>query len=574
MARPAVSYLSLDLKVERVGDAYRASVQSPVGEESLEGVAFPPEIRETSPDGSVDQRLGEQLYAAVFREGVEDCLLRSLDKAREDGQGLRIRLRLGSAPELIDLPWELLRTPKRNRFFALNSRTPVLRYLEQPEPVAPLSITTPVRVLVMIANPPGTETLDVSAEWDKLRKGTAAAVRSGYLELQQVREPTLGSLTDHLRDAECHVFHFIGHGAFMPGQDIGALLMQDEGGGPRLVTGETLGTLLWGYERDREPPRLVVLNSCEGAMTGAADPFRGVGQSLVLQGIPAVVAMRTQVSDRAAISFAEGFYRALSLGAPVEFALGQARWAIFTDANEREWATPVLYTRLPEGRLFEVEHLSDEQLRQAERDSIIRAFWNPTGATQVTVVIGKWPKVLTERGEREDVVPLSFAMILGELRTFLSGIYEEVEMTDDPSAADQGTPVVALGGPMANELTARLAELYSPPVWFQGLPYASNSTRVIGTAEDSFMPRIDEDGSLVSDVGLAARIVEPGGRVAFVIAGCFGAGTLGAARFVYDAANLAKVPVEKELTGVEAVIRSQVSGWDVAATELVTVKSW
>jgi hypothetical protein len=569
MARPAVSYLSLDLKVERVGDAYRASVQSPVGEESLEGVTFSPEVRLTSPGSSDDQRLGEQLYAAVFRDGVEDCLLRSLDQARDEGQGLRIRLRLGGAPELIDLPWELLRTPKRSRFFALNSRTPILRYLEQPEPVAPLSITTPVRVLVMIANPPGTETLDVGAEWNKLRQGTAAAERGGYLELEQVSEPTLGSLTDHLRDAECHVFHFIGHGAFLPGEDVGALLMQDEGGGPRLVTGETLGTLLWGYERDREPPRLVVLNACEGAKTGAADPFAGVGQSLVLQGMPAVVAMRTLVSDRAAISFAEGFYRALSLG-----ALGQARWSIFTDANEREWATPVLYTRLPEGRLFEVEHLTDEQQRQAKRDAIIRAFWNPTGAAKVTVVLGKWPKVLTERGEREDVVPLSFAMILGELRSFLSRVYAEVEMTDDPDAAGRDTPVVALGGPMANELTARLAERYSPPVWFQGLPYASNSTRVIGTAEDSFMPRIDEDGALVSDVGLAVRIVEPRGRPSFVIAGCFGAGTLGAARFLYEAANLLTVPVRDELTGVEAVIRSQVSGWDVSSTELVQVKSW
>jgi hypothetical protein len=572
MARPAVSYLSLDLKVERVGDAYRASVQSPAGEDSIDEVTFPPEVRQRSPDGSDDQRVGEQLYQAVFRGGLEDLLLRSLDTARAGGQGLRIRLRLGTAPELIDLPWELLRTPKRRRFFALNSRTPVIRYLEQPEPVSPLSIATPVRILVMIANPPGTQTLDIAAEWEKLRRGTAAAVEGGYVELEQVSEPTLGSLTDHLRASECHVFHFIGHGAFLEGQDVGALLMQDDQGRPRLVTGEALGSLLWGYERELEPPRLVVLNACEGAKTGSADPFAGVAESLMRQGLPVVVAMATKISDRAAISFAEGFYRPLAFGSPVEFALGQARWAIFTDASEEEWATPVLYTRLPEARPFDVEHLSDEQRRQAEKDAIIRAFWNPTGASRITVVFGKWPKALTDRGEREDVVPLSFAMILGELRSFLSGVYREVEMTDDP-AAGEGGPVVALGGPLANALTARLAERYSPPVWFRGLPYDANSQRSIGTDEDAFMPRIDESGTLLSDVGLAARIVEPDGRPAFIIAGCYGAGTLGAARHLYDADNLTGLRASGH-TGVEVVTRSQVSGWDVSATETVHVKSW
>jgi hypothetical protein len=574
MARSAVSYLSLDLKLERVGDAYRASVQSPVGEDSVEEVTIPDDVRERPADGSEDQRIGEQLYETVFRDGVEDALLRSLDTARQDGQGLRIRLRLGSAPELMDLPWELLRTPKRNRFFALNSRTPIVRYLEQPEPVEPLRISSPVRVLVMISNPPGTQMLDVGTELDKLHQGTAAAVAGGFVELEQVEEPTLSSLTDHLRAGECHVFHFIGHGAFLEEQAAGALLMQDDGGRGRLVTGEALGNLLWGYERDQEPPRLVVLNACEGAMTGAADPFAGVAGSLIQQGLPAVVAMSTKVSDRAAISFAEGFYRAFSIGAPVEFALGQARWAIFTDANEREWSAPVLFTRLPECRLFEVQHLTEEQRGQAERAATIRAFWNPSSAKRVTVVVGKWPKELTERGEREDVVPLSFAMILGELRNFLSGIYDEVELTDEPAAAAGDAPVIALGGPLANEVTARLAEQHAPPLWFRGLPYGADSERSIGTGEDAFMPRIADDGSLASDVGLLARIVEPGGRLAIVIAGCFGAGTLGAARHHYLAENLADLPVEKGPVGVESVVRSRIRGWDVSATELVSSKAW
>jgi hypothetical protein len=574
MARSLVSYLDLDLKVEPVGEVYRVSVQAPAGEDAVDNVTLPAELRQRPVDASADRRVGEQLYEAVFREGVEDTLLRSLDQARESGKGLRIRLRLGRAPKLIDLPWELLRTPKRNQFFALNSRTPIIRYLEQPEPISPLSVVSPVRVLVMVANPPGTGKLDVGAELEKLRQGTAAAVAGGFVVLDQVREPTLSSLTDHLRETDCHVFHFIGHGGFLQGEEVGALVMQDDEGDTRLVTGEVLGNLLWGYERDLEPPRLVVLNACEGAKTGNADPFAGVAEALVQQGMPAVVAMQTEVTNRAAISFAEGFYRALSNGAPVEFALGQARWAIYTDANEREWVTPVLYTRLPDGKLFDVQHLTEQQQIEAKREAVIRAFWNPAAAGKVTVLIGKWPKVLTERGEREDVVPLSYAMILGELRTFLSSQYEDVVFTDDLSAVNEDEPVIALGGPLANELTANLAERYSPPLWFRGLPYNNESKRSIGTSEDASSSFIDEDGSLVSDVGVFARIIEPNGRLAIVIAGCFGAGTLGAARHHYLPENLSALSVDPGTTQVESVVRSQLKGWDVTATELVRVLSW
>ena len=40
---------------------------------------------------------------------------------------------------------------------------------------------------------------------------------------------------------------------------------------------------------DQDKLRLVVLNACEGARQSPADPFGGVAQSLVAQGIPAVI---------------------------------------------------------------------------------------------------------------------------------------------------------------------------------------------------------------------------------------------------------------------------------------------
>jgi len=50
-------------------------------------------------------------------------------------------------------------------------------------------------------------------------------------------------------------------------------------------------------------PRLVVLNACESATSGAADMFAGTAATLVRGGSPAVAAMQFEISDRAAIAF-------------------------------------------------------------------------------------------------------------------------------------------------------------------------------------------------------------------------------------------------------------------------------
>ena len=97
---------------------------------------------------------------------------------------------------------------------------------------------------------------------------------------------------------------------------------------------------------------LVVLNSCRGVNVGSIDPFGGTAESLVLQGVPAVVAMQFEITDRAALKFSQSLYEALAAGRPVEAAVTQARRTLHAAARA-EWATPVLYMRAPDGRLFD-----------------------------------------------------------------------------------------------------------------------------------------------------------------------------------------------------------------------------
>ena len=65
--------------------------------------------------------------------------------------------------------------------------------------------------------------------------------------------------------------------------------------------------------------------------------------------------MQLEITDRAAITFACELYAALADGYAVDAALAEARKAIFADDNEVEWGTPVLFMRVPDGRIFDVE---------------------------------------------------------------------------------------------------------------------------------------------------------------------------------------------------------------------------
>jgi hypothetical protein len=133
------------------------------------------------------------------------------------------------------------------------------------------------------------------------------------------------------------------------------LLLEDEEGRGRPVSGQYLGTLM----HDERTLRLAVLNACEGARTSRADPFAGTAQSLVQQGVPAVIAMQFEITDQAAVAFTHEFYAALADGYPVDAALAEARKAVFAQGNDVEWGTPVLTMRAPDGRIFDVERVSD-----------------------------------------------------------------------------------------------------------------------------------------------------------------------------------------------------------------------
>lgn len=381
------SYLDFDLFIESSGADYRASVvNSPAGqashtfslpfsEKDLELLVlqvFRLTSRRSvraigSPEMTDVRSFGGHLYEALFSGPISTCLLRSMDEADRTQQGLRVRLRLGSTPGLANIPWEFLYDSSSDGFLCLSAETPVVRYLDLPQRVEPLAATPPLRMLCLISSPAGYPPLDVEREWTKLNEALGPIMEEGRLLMERVETPSLEALQRKLRRNEYHILHFIGHGAFDERADDGVLLLEDLEGKGHPVSGESLGVLL----HDHDSLRLVILNACEGARTSSADPFAGTAQSLVRKGIPAVIAMQFEISDVAAITLANEFYAAVADGYPVDGALSEARKAIFTRVNAVEWATPVLYMRSPDGRIFEIED-QDERLATREmRRSVV-----------------------------------------------------------------------------------------------------------------------------------------------------------------------------------------------------------
>ncbi|MES1244238.1 MAG: CHAT domain-containing protein [Acidobacteriota bacterium] len=367
------SFLDFDVLFLRTTAGYQARVlRSPVGQASAE-FAFPFNEREV--DGflnlfgrasgprrgpgitktDVAQTFGKQLVNAAFSGEVQKCLCRSLDRAVHSKQGLRILLRLSETPELNDLPWEFLLNPNlgpdRTEFLALSADTPIVRYVEIQQEERALAVTPPLRLLAVISSPSDQPQLDAEKEWSKVQEALKDAAGRGLLSLERMVNPTPQDLLRQLRQRDYHILHFIGHGVFDPARREGFLLFTGEDGRREEVSGERLGILL----RDHLSLRLVVLNACEGARSSRADAFGGVAQKLVERGIPGVIAMQFEITDRAAVTFAQDFYDAVAQGRPVDAALAEARKALYLSDHELEWGTPVLYMRSPDGRLFDVQ---------------------------------------------------------------------------------------------------------------------------------------------------------------------------------------------------------------------------
>ena len=303
---------------------------------------------------------GEVLFARLLGTGeVAGRYRAAAAVAALHEEGLRVVLRIDT-PALAGLPWEAMYDQATGAYVCLQDQ--LVRHVPVASVPAPLRVRPPLRILGVVSSPRGLPALDVEKEQDQLAHALARPASQGLAEVYWAPSATWADLQDQLLGGEWHVLHFIGHGDFDSDRDEGVLALEREDGRADLVAAHRLTDLL---RQARPMPRLVMLNSCSGAASGASDLFSGTAAALVRGGVSAVAAMQYEISDPAAVAFARGFYTAIAHGRGVDDDVSSGRVAILGISDRTlEWVTPVLYLRGHDTRLFTLPAPAEDRNRQ------------------------------------------------------------------------------------------------------------------------------------------------------------------------------------------------------------------
>ena len=392
-------FATFELFIERIGESYRAQVTTspvrpsppvtldgsllePVEATAAEDVGPVREVRRRPVDREDLRRTGERLFRAVFIGAIAEAFRASVERVRSEGAGLRVCLRLDRAPELAPLPWEALWDPTGRVFLADQTDLPVVRSLDGTEARAILPEEAPLRLLALLPDPRGEGKLGGAEEWEGILTHLARWIEGGSITAGWLEPPTLEALGRRIDAEGCHVLHVVAHGAPGEAGSSGLLKLESATGDADPVTG---GDFARALER-RTPPRLVVLNACHGARAAVDDVFDGLAQHLLSRGIPAVVAMRTSISDDAAVSFATELYGELAKGKTIEAAMVEARRRLSLGKHRTEWATPVLYSSTEDLRILASSVQAPKKRRTATRRRQ-RAAGLAAGAVAVALAI-------------------------------------------------------------------------------------------------------------------------------------------------------------------------------------------
>jgi diguanylate cyclase (GGDEF)-like protein/PAS domain S-box-containing protein len=366
MARSLPDYDELEIGLSPGrNDAYNVEIESATGARGRGTFVAPSEAeiarfrhtvdprnrRVPGPTHYLDdaKRFGASLFDQLLASpGVRNVYTTARHDASAAERGVRVTLSLRATPELANIPWEFLYD--RPRFLAQHVSSPVVRFVDLEDPPPPLRINSPLRILGMVSRPRSDElaVLDAEQEQAALELRLRPLIDAGLVTVRWLPRATLSALREEVdHGKEFHVFHYIGHGEYDEGTCRSSLILETSDRRPCPVGGQQLGGILC----DRGSLRLALLNACEAAQTAPQDPLAGIATSLMEFGVPAVAAMQFAITDAGALTFADEFYRALAAGFAVDAAVTQARRALAADSDV-EWATPVLFMRVLDGRLF------------------------------------------------------------------------------------------------------------------------------------------------------------------------------------------------------------------------------
>ena len=155
------------------------------------------------------------------------------------------------------------------------------------------------KVLILAANPQNTDRLRLDQEVREIQTALETSRAANELEVIMRWAVRVDDLQKALLDSAPQIVHFSGHGGGEHG-----LVLENEFGKLQMVSTQSLATLFSLFQNTIQ---CVCLNACYSEIQAEA----------IHQSIDCVVGMNQPIGDKAAIKFAQGFYRAI--GATLSF---------------------------------------------------------------------------------------------------------------------------------------------------------------------------------------------------------------------------------------------------------------
>jgi hypothetical protein len=299
---------------------------------------------------------GQALAGQVFADPEVLGFLRQVKTAVEAaGHSLRLRLLIGpTAPGLHALRWELLADPDTGAPFSTSERVLFSRFmLSQDWRTVRLRPKAALRALVAVAAPTDLAAYGL-AEIDREGEVRRAqdALAGTEVTVAGLAEPLTIERLDQCLRRGVDICYLVAHGVLRAG-DGPFLFLQGPDGRTQRIGGDDLAQRI---AEMREPPRLMVLASCEGAGGDAAagdsaatSAQAALAPRLAASGVPAILAMQGQISMATVAEAMPRFFSELLQDGRIDRALAVARGLV--RGRPDAWM-PALYLRLRGGRIW------------------------------------------------------------------------------------------------------------------------------------------------------------------------------------------------------------------------------
>ena len=287
--------------------------------------------------------VGKALYDLVFKEDL-GATFQAWYRDLTRNEIFRLRLDI-QAPELISVPWELLRD---HQDFLARRGVSIVRFMGNARK-DDVELDSGMKMLIVSASPKN-NSFD---EKSYIQPVQSLFEKEGIKpDILMGAEATRQNLLNKLDDNKYDLFHFVGHGAFEKGK--GKVLLVDQQRNSESIRGNELSDWLW-----RSGVKFAFFCSCQTGITSEVNTFNGVAHSMVGSGIPAVVAMQYNFPQEEARTMVESFYNKLLKSENIDEAMRFARRIL--GYEELSWCIPVLYSQFDIGRLVKSEFKRDIQ---------------------------------------------------------------------------------------------------------------------------------------------------------------------------------------------------------------------